>query len=114
VIRERNLRDYWLAALVSFWKYIGYLGFPLQMVAHDPALARFLAGRWAKNAVRFVPVFGERGGLLEHMVFDLFFNLPLSVKRDFGVRPHVWITRAVLAVILLALLIYAVYLQVVR
>ena len=111
VARERNVRDYWVALLVSFWKYIGYLGFPLQMVAHDPALARFLAGRWAKNAVRFVPVFGERGGLLEHGVFDLFFNLPLSVKRDFGVRPHVWITRAVLAVILLVLLIYMLYLQ---
>jgi hypothetical protein len=111
VVRERNLRDYWVAGLISFWKYIGYLGFPLQMVAHDPALARFLAGRWAKNAVGFVPIFGERGGLLEHAVFDLFFNLPLSVKRDFGVRPHVWITRAVLAVILLTLLVYTLYLH---
>ena len=27
IIRERNLRNYWVAAMISFWKYIGYLGF---------------------------------------------------------------------------------------
>jgi len=26
---------------------LGYLAFPLQMVAHNASLARFLAGRWA-------------------------------------------------------------------
>jgi hypothetical protein len=82
VIRERNLRNYWLAALISFWKYIGYLGFPIQMVRQYPALSRLMAGRWAKRMVHVIPVFGEHGGLLEHSVFDLFFNLPLSL-RDF-------------------------------
>ena len=83
MIKERNWRNYWIAVLVSFWKYVGYLGFPLQMVGKFPALARFMAGRWATRMVGFIPVFGERGALLEHWVFDLFFNVPLSMKRRF-------------------------------
>ena len=90
VISERNLRNYSVALLVSFWKYIGYLGFPLQMVRQYPALSRLMAGRWAKSMANFVPVFGETGGLLEHGVFDLFFNLPLSVRRSFKARPLAW------------------------
>jgi len=81
MVSERNWRNYWLAALVSFWHYIGYLGFPLQMVREFPALARFMAGRWATRMVRLVPVFGESGALLEHWIFDTFFNVPLSIKR---------------------------------
>jgi len=81
MVKEWNVRNYWLAALISYWKYIGYLGFPLQMVKTFPVLARFMAGRWATKMVGFIPVFGERGALLEHYVFDLFFNIPLSVKR---------------------------------
>ena len=76
MIRERNLRDYLVAAPLSFVKYIGYLAFPLQMTTTYPQLAQFLAGRWATSMVRLVPVFGERGALLEHWVFDLCFNLP--------------------------------------
>jgi len=90
IIKERNLRNYSVAVTVSFWKYIGYLGFPLQMVRQYPALSRLMAGRWAKNMANFVPVFGETGGLLEHAVFDLFFNLPLSVTRSFKARPLTW------------------------
>jgi len=90
VISERNLRNYSVAVLVSFWKYIGYLGFPLQMVRQYPALSRLMAGRWAKSIVHFVPVFGESGGLLEHAVFDLFFNLPLSIQRAFKAKPLRW------------------------
>lgn len=81
MIRERNVRNYWLAALISFWHYIGYLAFPIQMVSHYPALARFMGGRWATRVVHFVPVFGERGALLEHWAFDLFFNLPITLRR---------------------------------
>ncbi len=87
MIRERDIRNYYIAAPVSFLHVIGYLAFPLQMVAHDPALARFMAGRWAKSAVRIIPVFGESGGLPEHAVFDTFFNFPLSLKRRFKERP---------------------------
>ena len=90
VISERNLRNYSVALMVSFWKYIGYLGFPLQMVRQYPALSRLMAGRWAKSMVHIVPVFGESGGLLEHAVFDLFFNLPLSIKRAFKINPLRW------------------------
>lgn len=76
MVRERNFRDYMVAMPLSFVKYIGYLAFPLQMTATYPKLARFMAGRWATSAVHIVPVFGERGALLEHWVYDLFFNIP--------------------------------------
>jgi len=100
MIRERNLRNYWLAGLVSFWHYVGYLGFPLQMVQHYPTLSRFLAGRWATRMVRFVPVFGERGALLEHWVFDVFFNVPLTLRRYWFKLPSGWrLTLTVLAVV---------------
>jgi hypothetical protein len=80
MIRERNVNNYWVAALVSYWHYVGYLGFPLQMAKGFPALARLLASRWVTGVVRIVPVFGESGALLEHTVFDLFVNVPLSIK----------------------------------
>jgi len=83
MIKERNIKNYWIAALISFWHYIGYLGFPIQMVAKFPALSRLMAGRWATNMVHIIPVFGERGALLEHWVFDLFFNVPISLRRKF-------------------------------
>ncbi|MFW9769726.1 MAG: hypothetical protein ACFFEM_12970, partial [Candidatus Thorarchaeota archaeon] len=102
VISERNLRNYAVALLVSFWKYIGYLGFPLQMVRQYPALSRLMAGRWAKGIVHVVPVFGESGGLLEHAVFDLFFNLPLSVKRAFKINPLRWAFGTVVVTSVLA------------
>ena len=86
MVRDRNVKNYWLAALISFWHYIGYLGFPLQMVTKYPLLARFMAGRWAANIVHIIPVFGERGALLEYGVFDLFFNVPLSIRRLFKNR----------------------------
>ncbi|MBN1335959.1 MAG: hypothetical protein JXB39_08370 [Deltaproteobacteria bacterium] len=79
MIRDRNVRDYWVAGIISFWHYVGYLGFPIQMVARFPGLARFLGGTWATRMAHVVPVFGERGALLEHFVFDAFFNLPLSI-----------------------------------
>ena len=81
VIRERNFRDYNIAVFLGFFKYIGYLAFPIQMAYRYPALARFMAGHWATQAVHFVPVFGERGALLEHWVFDLFYNYPLTIRR---------------------------------
>lgn len=80
MLRDRNIKDYWLAGLLSFWKYIGYFSFPVQMVARFPGLAVFIGGCWATRAARVVPVFGEKGALLEHLVFDLFFNVPLTYK----------------------------------
>ncbi len=81
MVRERNIRDYLVAAPLSFVKYIGYLAFPLQMTTTYPHLARFLASRWATSAVHIVPVFGEKGALLEHWVFDLVFNVPQMLAR---------------------------------
>lgn len=81
VLRERNFKDYNIAFSLSFFKYIGYLAFPIQMAYRYPDLARFMAGHWATGAVHIVPVFGERGALLEHAVFDLFYNFPLTVRR---------------------------------
>ena len=86
VIRERNFRDYNIAVFLSFVKYIGYLAFPIQMTYHYPALARFMAAHWATGAVHIVPVFGERGALLEHQVFCLFYNWPLTIRRKMRKR----------------------------
>jgi hypothetical protein len=106
MVSERNVRNYWVAVLISFWKYVGYLGFPIQMVRQYPALARYMGGRWATNAVRFVPVFGERGGLVEHIVFDTFFNLPLSIKRRFQTRPASSTLWALVVLAVAAVLVY--------
>jgi len=81
VIRERNFKDYNIAFFLSFFKYIGYLAFPIQMAYRYSDLARFMAGHWATGAVHIVPIFGERGALLEHTVFDLFYNYPLTIRR---------------------------------
>ncbi len=110
MIKERDVKNYYIAAPVSFIHVIGYLAFPLQMVGHDPALARFMAGRWARNLVGIVPVFGERGGLLEHGVFDVFFNLPISLRRGFRTDPlrySVGVTLVLAAVALFGVLGFA-------
>ncbi len=98
VIKERNFKDYNIAFFLSFFKYIGYLAFPIQMAYRYPDLARFMAVHWATGAVHVVPVFGERGALLEHAVFDLFYNYPLTVRRRlerrrklrFQQKPRTW------------------------
>ena len=80
-IRERNFKDYNIALFLGFFKYVGYLAFPIQMVHRYPALARFMAGHWATGAAHVVPVFGEHGALLEHAVFGRFYNWPLTIRR---------------------------------
>jgi hypothetical protein len=81
VISERNFKDYNIAIFLGFFKYVGYLAFPIQMGYRYPALARFMAAHWATEAVHVIPVFGERGALLEHQVFCLFYNWPLTIRR---------------------------------
>jgi len=81
VIKERNFKDYNIAVFLGFFKYIGYLAFPIQMAYRYPVLARFMAGYWANESVHVVPVFGESGALLEHWVFRLFYNWPLTLRR---------------------------------
>ncbi len=85
-IKDRSFKDYNIAIFLGFFKYIGYLAFPIQMTYHYPALARFMAGHWATEAVHIVPVFGERGALLEHWVFGLFYNWPLTIRRRMAGR----------------------------
>ena len=97
-IKDRSFKDYNIAIFLGFFKYIGYLAFPIQMTYHYPALARFMAGHWATEAVHIVPVFGERGALLEHWVFGLFYNWPLTIRRRMAgrakmraeLRPRYW------------------------
>lgn len=79
MVRARDPRGYGLAAALSWWHYVGHLGVPLQMAARAPVLARVLVTRWSTALARRVPVWGERGALLEHAVFDLCHNLPLSL-----------------------------------
>jgi len=86
VLKERNFRDYKVAFGLSYFKYIGYLAFPIQMAYRYPDLARFMAGHWATGAVHIVPVFGEKGAWLEHFAFDLFYNFPLTVQRRMRLR----------------------------
>ena len=81
IVRERNFKDYSIALFVGFFRYIGYLAFPIQMTYRYPVLARFMAAHWATEAVHVVPVFGEHGALLEHWVFYLFYNWPLTIRR---------------------------------
>ena len=93
VIRERNFKDYNIAVFLGFFKYVGYLAFPIQMARRYPALARFMAGHWATEAVHFVPVFGEHGALLEHAVFDGCYNHPLTIRRKMGERSELRSTQ---------------------
>lgn len=89
VIKERNFKDYNIAVFLGFFKYIGYLAFPIQMTYHYPVLARFMSGHWATEGVHVVPVFGEGGALLEHWVFCLFYNWPLTIRRRMHRRAEV-------------------------
>jgi len=109
MIKDRDIRNYYIAAPVSFLHVIGYLAFPLQMASHNPALARFLAGKWTIGLVHLVPVFGERGGLLEHWVFDFFFNLPLSIKRGFKTNPVKWALGSILTACVVAGILFLGY-----
>jgi hypothetical protein len=84
--RTRKFGDYNVAVFLAFFKYVGYLAFPVQMAYRYPALARFMASHWATGAVRAVPVFGEHGALLEHTVFDLFYNYLLTLRRRMRIR----------------------------
>ncbi|MHB8054078.1 MAG: hypothetical protein ACYDH3_02370 [Candidatus Aminicenantales bacterium] len=86
IIKERNFKDYNIAFGVSFLKVLGYLAFPIQMTYRYPDLARFMAGHWANEAVHRVPVFGEKGAWLEHFVFDMFYNFPLTLRRRIRTR----------------------------
>jgi len=97
IVRERTVRPYLVAAPISFVKIIGYLAFPIQMAATHPVLSTFMASRWATNAVHVVPVFGEKGALLEHGVFDLVFNLPQAVGQWVRYRVR-WVLTAWLLV----------------
>jgi hypothetical protein len=86
MIKERDFKNYNIAVSIAFFRVIGYLAFPIQMTYRYPALARFMAGHWATEMVHIVPVFGERGALLERWVFGLFYNWPLTVRRRMGRR----------------------------
>jgi len=99
-IHDRNFKDYNIALFLSYFKYVGYLAFPIQMTYHYPVLARFMAGHWATEAVHVVPVFGERGALMEHWVYCLFYNWPLTIRRRMRkraelraqIKPRYWHT----------------------
>jgi hypothetical protein len=91
ILRDKKFKDYNIAFWLSFFKYIGYLAFPIQMAYRYPDLARFMAGHWATSGVHIVPVFGERGAWLEHFVFDAFYNFPLTIRRRIKLRQE---TRA--------------------
>jgi len=86
---KRDYANYNIALVLSFFKYVGYLAFPIQMSYRYPVIARFMASHWATDAVHVVPVFGERGALLEHAVFCLCYNWPLTLRRRMRRRAEV-------------------------
>ncbi|MBL8051389.1 MAG: hypothetical protein JNM46_09215, partial [Anaerolineales bacterium] len=86
VIKERNFKDYSLALPLSFFKYVGYFSFPIQMTYRYPTLARCMVGFWTTKLVNVIPVFGESGALLEHKVFTFSYNWPLTIRRKFWER----------------------------
>jgi hypothetical protein len=89
MIKERDFKNYNIAVSIAFFRIIGYLAFPIQMTYRYPALARFMAGHWATEMVHIVPVFGERGALLERWVFCLFYNWPLTIRRRMARRAEI-------------------------
>jgi hypothetical protein len=89
MIKERDFKNYNIAVSLAFFRVIGYLAFPIQMAYRYPALARFMAGHWATEIVHIVPVFGERGALLERWVFGLFYNWPLTIRRRMARRAEI-------------------------
>ncbi|MCG8672611.1 MAG: hypothetical protein MI867_24630, partial [Pseudomonadales bacterium] len=93
MIKDRSFKDYNIAVFLGFFKYIGYLAFPIQMTYRYPELARFMAGHWATEAVHVVPVFGEHGALLEHWVFGIFYNWPLTVRQRMKKRSELRATQ---------------------
>lgn len=114
IAREKNFKDYSIAVFLAFFKYVGYLAFPIQMTQRYPELARFMAGHYATEMVHAVPVFGESGALLEHKIFCLFYNWPLTIRRRMRkrfelrllTRPRYW--HAALTAILGAFILAAV------
>lgn len=117
-IHDRNFKDYNIALFLSYFKYVGYLAFPIQMTYRYPAMARFMAAHWATDAVHIVPVFGERGALLEHWIFCLFYNWPLTIRRRMkrisemrlGLGVRIWhIPSAVLAAAAVMVLSHQLY-----
>lgn len=86
MIRERRYREYRLIAFLSFWQYIGFLSVPLQLVFRFPALSLLLFTQSARKIANRIPVFGESGALFEHRVFDLVFNVPVSLMMRFKRR----------------------------
>jgi hypothetical protein len=113
VVKERNFKDYNIAVFLGFFKYIGYLAFPIQMTYRYPVLARFMAGHWATEIVHVVPVFGEKGALLERWIFGLCYNWPLTVRRRMGRRAEIRATLTprywhIAVCVLAAVLVFAV------
>ncbi len=92
-IYDRDFKNYNIAVFLSFMKYIGYLAFPIQMTYRYPVLSRFMAAHWSTEGVHIVPVFGERGALLEHWVFRLFYNWPLTIRRRMRKRAEIRASR---------------------
>jgi len=79
MIRERRFKEYRTVAFLSFWQYIGFISVPLQVVFRFPALSLLLLTQLARKAANHIPVFGESGALFEHKVFDMIFNVPVSL-----------------------------------
>jgi len=66
---------------LRFIKYFGCFGFSIQITFYFPVMSWFFAAHLANKTGHIFPVFGERGALLEHWIFCLFYNWPLTIRR---------------------------------
>lgn len=66
-------------ALFSSLKTIGNLALPIKLFATHPKEAVAIARYLIDGTVGKIPVFGDKSGVLQQMVFDLCFNLPYSM-----------------------------------
>jgi hypothetical protein len=66
--------------LFSPWRWIGNLFAPLEMFSYYNTVSLLLADYWVSELVARIPIFGGRGSLLEYGLFNLVYNLPISLR----------------------------------
>lgn len=84
-IRKNHDRKLFVARmtglLIAPWRWVGNFFVPVEMFAYYREWALILSQHLATRIVRLMPVLGGEGRLLEYWVFQLAFNLPLSLRR---------------------------------
>lgn len=85
-VRERDwrLKERSLIATTLPIRFLGNGVLLAAMGIRHPEFTQILVKHLAQKSVNKVPVFGQKGGLLEAWAFDLAYSLPLGIARRFG------------------------------